>query len=134
MSLPRGGSAIALARAAQGPEAVDHARIQPDQPLALLVDLVLEADAAERERGGDKDCLPATSFGMRRLYADKVARTSFRGTRDVDGQQASRTELSFDGIAGYLRVPTGGSSRRFVVVIANGRLLSPREAARLGAP
>ena len=51
------------------------------------------------------------------------------------GQRTSRTELRFDGIAGCLRVPTGGSSRQFVVVIENGRvrsrLLSPREAARL---
>jgi DNA (cytosine-5)-methyltransferase 1 len=55
--------------------------------------------------------------------------------RDVASQRTSRTEFRFDGIAGCLRVPTGGSSRRFVVVIENGgvwsRLLSPREAARL---
>jgi site-specific DNA-cytosine methylase len=55
--------------------------------------------------------------------------------RDIDGKRVSKTELRFDGIAGCLRVPTGGSSRQFVVVIENGRvrsrLLSPREAARL---
>jgi DNA (cytosine-5)-methyltransferase 1 len=62
-----------------------------------------------------------------------VAGTAFRRMRDIDGERVSRTELRFDGIAGCLRVPTGGSSRQFV--IENGRvrsrLLSPREAARL---
>jgi DNA (cytosine-5)-methyltransferase 1 len=50
-----------------------------------------------------------------------------------------RAEVRFDGIAGCLRTPQGGSSRQTVVIVENGRvrtrLLSPREAARLmGAP
>ena len=50
-----------------------------------------------------------------------------------------RAEVRFDGIAGCLRTPQGGSSRQIVVTINNGevrsRLLSPREAARLmGVP
>jgi DNA (cytosine-5)-methyltransferase 1 len=49
--------------------------------------------------------------------------------RDVDGRRMSRTELRFNGIAGCLRVPTGGSSRQFVIVVEDGeirsRLLSP---------
>jgi DNA (cytosine-5)-methyltransferase 1 len=65
----------------------------------------------------------------------RVAGTAFRRMGDIDGDRVSRTELRFDGIAGCLRVPTGGSSRQFVVVIEKGRvrsrLLSPREAARL---
>jgi DNA (cytosine-5)-methyltransferase 1 len=56
--------------------------------------------------------------------------TLFRRTRDV-----SRWEVRFDGLAGCLRVPSGGSSRQTVMII-NGasvrtRLLSPRECARL---
>jgi DNA (cytosine-5)-methyltransferase 1 len=48
-------------------------------------------------------------------------------------------ELRFDGIAGCLRTPAGGSSRQYLVIRhGNGwrtRILSPREAARLmGAP
>ena len=48
-------------------------------------------------------------------------------------------ELRFDGIAGCLRTPEGGSSKQFLIVKKDGelhaRLLSPREAARLmGAP
>lgn len=48
-------------------------------------------------------------------------------------------ELRFDGIAGCLRTPEGGSSKQYLVVKKNGqthaRLLTVREAARLmGAP
>jgi DNA (cytosine-5)-methyltransferase 1 len=93
-------------------------------------------DSAESER-----LLEATSpvhqakiMGAKRA-GHRVAGTAFRRMRDIDGDRVSRTELRFDGIAGCLRVPTGGSSRQFVVVIENGgirsRLLSPREAARL---
>ncbi|HSY37820.1 MAG TPA: DUF4928 family protein [Acidobacteriaceae bacterium] len=49
------------------------------------------------------------------------------------GQQ--RAEVRFDGVAGCLRTPRGGSSRQTVMIIEEGkittRLLSPREAARL---
>ena len=50
-----------------------------------------------------------------------------------------RAEVRFDGIAGCLRTPQGGSSRQIVLVMDGGgvrsRLLSPREAARLmGVP
>lgn len=44
-------------------------------------------------------------------------------------------EVRFDGIAGCLRTPSGGSSRQIVVHVANGqvrtRWMTPREAARL---
>ncbi len=48
-------------------------------------------------------------------------------------------ELRFDGVAGCLRTPNGGSSRQVIVIADNGkiqtRLLTVREAARLmGAP
>ena len=50
-----------------------------------------------------------------------------------------RAEVRFDGVAGCLRTPQGGSSRQIILVIDDGRvrsrLLSPREAARLmGVP
>jgi DNA (cytosine-5)-methyltransferase 1 len=57
--------------------------------------------------------------------------TAFRRMRG--GLQ--RAEVRFDGIAGCLRTPGGGSSRQFVLVTEGGalrsRLLTPREAARL---
>jgi hypothetical protein len=40
-------------RAAQGAQAVDDGSLDPDQPLALSVELRLIADAAERQGGGD---------------------------------------------------------------------------------
>jgi DNA (cytosine-5)-methyltransferase 1 len=48
---------------------------------------------------------------------------------------AQRAEVRFDGVAGCLRTPGGGSSRQTIMVV-NGakiksRLISPREAARL---
>ena len=46
-----------------------------------------------------------------------------------------RAEVRFDGVAGCLRTPHGGSSRQTVLTVngasVNSRLLSPREAARL---
>jgi DNA (cytosine-5)-methyltransferase 1 len=61
--------------------------------------------------------------------------TAFRRTRIEDGQRVQRAEIRFDGAAGCLRTPAGGSSRQFVLVAERGelkaRLLSPREAARL---
>lgn len=59
----------------------------------------------------------------------------FRRTRIEDGRSTQRAEVRFDGLAGCLRTPRGGSSRQAIVVVEGGRvrsrLLSPREAARL---
>lgn len=66
---------------------------------------------------------------------DNVYATGYRRTRHGEQQ----LELRFDGIAGCLRTPEGGSSKQYLVVKKNGethaRLLTVREAARLmGAP
>lgn len=66
---------------------------------------------------------------------DEAIATGYRRTRN-GGQQL---ELRFDGIAGCLRTPAGGSSKQYIVVRKEGqnhaRLLTVREAARLmGAP
>ena len=58
-----------------------------------------------------------------------------RTRRDELGHRIQRAEARFDGIAGCLRTPVGGSSRQLIVVI-NGdkvrtRLISSRETARL---
>lgn len=62
--------------------------------------------------------------------------TIYRRTRpDENGDKRQRAELRFDGIAGCLRTPGGGSSRQFIMVVkgqsVRSRLLSGREAARL---
>lgn len=58
-----------------------------------------------------------------------------RTRRDEAGNRVQRAEVRFDGVAGCLRTPAGGSSRQSILVIENGRirarLLSGREAARL---
>lgn len=64
-----------------------------------------------------------------------VCVTGYRRTRNGIQQ----LELRFDGIAGCLRTPEGGSSKQYLVVKKEGqthaRLLTVREAARLmGAP
>lgn len=66
---------------------------------------------------------------------DTVYATGYRRTRYGEQQ----LELRFDGVAGCLRTPEGGSSKQYLVVKENGethaRLLTVREAARLmGAP
>ena len=67
--------------------------------------------------------------------SENIVATGYRRTRH--GKQCM--ELRFDGVAGCLRTPEGGSSKQFLIIKKDGelhaRLLSPREAARLmGAP
>ncbi len=71
----------------------------------------------------------------------KVVGTLYRRTRPdpETGGKRQRAEVRFDGIAGCLRTPAGGSSRQVVVIVegrsVRTRLLSAREAARLmGVP
>lgn len=64
-----------------------------------------------------------------------VYATGYRRTRHGEQQ----LELRFDGVAGCLRTPEGGSSKQYLVVKkgneVHARLLTVREAARLmGAP
>ena len=67
--------------------------------------------------------------GARRVGA------AFRRTRIEGGETVQRVEARFDGIAGCLRTPAGGSSRQILFAIENGkvrsRLINSREAARL---
>jgi DNA (cytosine-5)-methyltransferase 1 len=63
----------------------------------------------------------------------------FRRIRIEHGERVQRAEARFDGLAGCLRTPAGGSSRQQLLFIegetSRSRLVSPREAARLmGAP
>lgn len=66
--------------------------------------------------------------------------TAYKRTRpSIDKRKKTRLELRFDGFAGCLRTPKGGSSRQLLVTVDKGqvrtRLLTVRECARLmGAP
>jgi len=71
-----------------------------------------------------------------RASGAKMVGALYRRTRrDATGARVQRAEVRFDGIAGCLRTPAGGSSRQSLLVIENGRirarLVSGREAARL---
>ena len=62
--------------------------------------------------------------------------TAYRRTRlEADGNKVQRVEVRFDGLAGCLRTPAGGSSRQLVIdinsEIIKSRLISARETARL---
>lgn len=58
-----------------------------------------------------------------------------RTRRDEEGCKVQRAEARFDGVAGCLRTPAGGSSRQLVIVVdkrrVRSRLMSSRETARL---
>jgi DNA (cytosine-5)-methyltransferase 1 len=68
------------------------------------------------------------------------AGTAYRRTRpDGEGNKVQRLEIRFDGVAGCLRTPNGGSSRQTVILVdgnkIRSRLMTVRECARLmGAP
>ena len=61
--------------------------------------------------------------------------TAFRRVRREAGTKVQRVEVRFDGLAGCLRTPAGGSSRQYVLIVEHGhlraRFLTPREAMRL---
>ncbi len=65
----------------------------------------------------------------------KVGAIYKRTRSGSDGGKTQRAEIRFDGIAGCLRTPVGGSSRQTIMIVegddVRSRLLSPREAARL---
>jgi DNA (cytosine-5)-methyltransferase 1 len=65
----------------------------------------------------------------------RIVGAAYRRVRVEDGRKVQRLEVRFDGLAGCLRTPAGGSSRQYVVVCDQGRVrarrLTGREAARL---
>lgn len=73
----------------------------------------------------------ADALGTPELRAGAV----YRRIRTEDGQKIQRAEIRYDGLAGCLRTPAGGSSKQLLVVTQNGkarlRPLLAREAARL---
>jgi DNA (cytosine-5)-methyltransferase 1 len=70
---------------------------------------------------------------VERLLADGALHVGTVYRRVRPGGQ--RAEVRFDGVAGCLRTPRGGSAKQIVIVVDQGRLrmrwMSPREYARL---
>lgn len=71
----------------------------------------------------------AMAAGPRRVGA------VYRRVRVEAGRRVQRAEVRFDGLAGCLRTPRGGSSRQLILVVEHGevrsRWLTAREGARL---
>ncbi len=100
------------------PDVSWHTPEQTAKLLAMMSDVNLEKVRAARSRG-------RTVVGT--IYK--------RTRRDAAGRKVQRAEARFDGIAGCLRTPAGGSSRQLVIVVTRdrvrSRLISTRETARL---
>jgi DNA (cytosine-5)-methyltransferase 1 len=109
------------------------------------------ADLCERDAPCDSPsktkqlCAMLSPLNKRKLDTARRAKTFFAGTAyrrtrpDENGVRTQRLEVRFDGVAGCLRTPNGGSSRQTVILVENGavrsRLMTVRECARLmGAP
>ena len=79
--------------------------------------------------------LEAFKAHSRQVGDERAVGAVYRRMRTEDGVRVQRAEARFDGLAGCLRTPRGGSSRQVIVVVEAGRvrtrLLSAREAARL---
>jgi DNA (cytosine-5)-methyltransferase 1 len=109
------------------------------------------ADLCERDAPCDPPsktkelCAMLSPLNNKKIDTAKRMKTFFAGTAyrrtrpDETGEKVQRLEVRFDGIAGCLRTPNGGSSRQTVVLVDGGvvrsRLMTVRECARLmGAP
>lgn len=129
----------------EDPEWIWWSLPQPSGKIASFSDL------CQREAPCDPISTTSEIFGMlspvnkKKLRAVKAARGFFAGTAykrtrpDENGRGVQRLEVRFDGIAGCLRTPNGGSSRQIVILVDHGkvrsRLMTVRECARLmGAP
>ncbi len=95
-----------------------HSDAQVDALLAMMSD-PSAARIAQARRTGRRE------IGL--LYK--------RGRPDENGKVRQRAEVRFDGIAGCLRTPAGGSSRQTIMFVkgnsVKSRLLSSKEASRL---
>jgi DNA (cytosine-5)-methyltransferase 1 len=120
-----------------------------DAPPARNADLatILEPDDAVAWHGPERTGrwlslmapLHRARLEARAQRAERSVGAVFRRMRAEAGARVQRAEVRFDGLAGCLRTPRGGSSRQVICVVEPGRvrtrLLTPREAARLmGVP
>ncbi|WP_080973180.1 DNA cytosine methyltransferase [Aeromonas hydrophila] len=112
---------------------------EPTQPLMTLDDII--EDEPKGVKWHTKKETQKIISMMNPLHREKVIAAQQTGQvkvgtiykRTREGIQ--RAEVRFDGIAGCLRTPSGGSSRQTIMVVEGPkirtRLISPREAARL---
>jgi len=108
--------------------------------LASIMSLDLSPNDWHSAEETEKILQAMTAINLRKIEAAKkrneiLIGTAYRRTRSVDGVKLVRVEVRFDGIAGCLRTPSGGSSRQLIIYVkgnkVRSRLISTREAARL---
>lgn len=112
---------------------------EPDQPLITLSE-VIEAEPQGVKWHTYEETHRLLSM-MAPLHRKKVLMAQQKGSLQVGTVYkrtrggVQRAEVRFDGVAGCLRTPSGGSSRQTIMVVEGSnirtRLISPREAARL---
>lgn len=112
--------------------------------LADLLDDLPDGDAWSSEAQtakllGQMSALQSARVDALRESGRREVGAVFRRIRIEHGVRVQRAEARFDGLAGCLRTPAGGSSRQQLLFVEGdkmrSRLLSPREAARLmGVP
>jgi len=101
-----------------------------------LLDAAAPFDPASRTLALIADMAPRQRAQIDRLIASGARHVgaAFRRMRMENGVKQVRIEARFDGVAGCLRTPAGGSSRQIIFDIDGGkarsRLMTPREAAR----
>lgn len=119
------------------------ARPSPSRNAALgdLLEAGTPFDPPARTRARVQAMAPHQRAALQALIetGERHAGAGFRRVRIENGKKHVRFEARFDGVAGCIRTPAGGSSRQAVVVIDQGRvqtrLMTPREAARaMGLP
>jgi DNA (cytosine-5)-methyltransferase 1 len=103
--------------------------LEPDHAVAWMDEAAVERLLGLMAPVHRAKLAAARETGERRVGA------LFRRVRVEKGVRMQRAEVRFDGLAGCLRTPSGGSSRQFVIVVEGetkrARLLTPRETARL---
>ncbi|WP_390476308.1 DNA cytosine methyltransferase [Altererythrobacter sp. MTPC7] len=112
----------------------------PPKRNADLAD-ILEGDVSWHSADKTQQLLELMNVTNRTKIEDRIGDNNcaigaaFRRTRVENGRRRQRIEVRFDGMAGCLRTPGGGSSRQTIFSVGQGevksRLLTPRETARL---
>ncbi|WP_137156485.1 DNA cytosine methyltransferase [Rhizobium sp. FKL33] len=116
----------------------------PARRNVALIDIVETDPAGVRWLSDDRlDALIAMMDANNRAKLDaaradgqpRVGALYKRTRPDGQGGKIQRAEIRFDGLAGCLRTPAGGSSRQSILIVEGGklaaRLLTARETARL---
>lgn len=119
----------------------------PERSVSLADLLETDQEIASWHSAGDTARLlgmmsvaNAEKVKVARLAGKRMVGTVYKRTRAEEGLgRMQRAEVRFDGVAGCLRTPGGGSSRQTVMIVdgkqTRSRLLTVREAARLmGVP